>query len=244
MSTGIVRIASRFCGPPGMGNGGYVCGLVAGELAGPVEVTLRLPAPLERELVREEFDEARATLSTPEGELVAEGSVLPSLEVQLPEHASFEAAEAASRGFIGFSRHPYPGCFVCGTHRSESSPGLALFPGAVGDARVAAPFRPARDLCDAAGLLRREQVWAALDCPSWFGYAAFHDDVKGVLLGRLAVAVERRPAADERCVVQGFAFGREGRRILCGSALYGAYGDVLAYARATWVELKPSARAG
>ena len=39
-------IPSRFCGPPASGNGGYVCGRVAGYLDGPVTVTLRRPVPL------------------------------------------------------------------------------------------------------------------------------------------------------------------------------------------------------
>src|SRR5690348_5360283 len=39
-------IPARFCGPPGSGNGGYVCGRIAGYLGGPVTVTLRRPPPL------------------------------------------------------------------------------------------------------------------------------------------------------------------------------------------------------
>ena len=40
----------RFNGPPDSGNGGYSCGLVAGLVGAGVEVTLRSPPPLEREL--------------------------------------------------------------------------------------------------------------------------------------------------------------------------------------------------
>src|SRR5450755_4067922 len=39
-------IPSRFCGPPGSGNGGYVCGRIAAYVDGPVTVTLRRPPPL------------------------------------------------------------------------------------------------------------------------------------------------------------------------------------------------------
>ena len=42
----VPTIDPRFNGPPGSGNGGYTCGLVAGLLGGPAEVTLRLPPPL------------------------------------------------------------------------------------------------------------------------------------------------------------------------------------------------------
>ena len=39
-------IPSRFCGPPGSGNGGYACGRIAAYVNGPVTVTLRRPPPL------------------------------------------------------------------------------------------------------------------------------------------------------------------------------------------------------
>src|SRR5580700_1205792 len=41
-----LTIPSRFCGPPGSGNGGYVCGRIAAYLDGQVTVTLRRPPPL------------------------------------------------------------------------------------------------------------------------------------------------------------------------------------------------------
>lgn len=44
--TGSLVVARRFCGPPDSGNAGYVCGLIAGFLDGPVKVTLRLPPSL------------------------------------------------------------------------------------------------------------------------------------------------------------------------------------------------------
>src|SRR5262249_13197247 len=39
-------IPSRFCGPPGSGNGGYVCGRIAAHVDGPATVTLLRPPPL------------------------------------------------------------------------------------------------------------------------------------------------------------------------------------------------------
>src|SRR5579862_1708206 len=41
-----LTIPSRFCGPPGSGNGGYVCGRIAAYVDGPATVTLRRPSPL------------------------------------------------------------------------------------------------------------------------------------------------------------------------------------------------------
>jgi hypothetical protein len=234
-------IHRRFCGPPGMGNGGYVCGLVARTLGPAAEVTLRAPAPLDTELSLDTEGEG-AILRAPDGTLVAEGERIAPFELAQPEPVSFAQAEQASRGYIGFRKHPYPGCFVCGTERGELGPGLALFPGPVerpGDVQVvAAPFVPAPDLCGEDGLLDSAFVWAALDCPSWFGYASFVEHPPKTLLGRLSVVLAGRPRLGESCVVLGFFLGQEGRRVLCGSALYGEAGACLAYARATWVMLK------
>ena len=45
-----ITIGRRFCGPPNSGNGGYVCGMLARHIAGPAEVALRAPTPLDRPL--------------------------------------------------------------------------------------------------------------------------------------------------------------------------------------------------
>jgi len=241
--TSTLRVEPRFCGPPGTGNGGYVAGRVASVLEGAVEVTLRAPTPLDCDLSLTRTEQG-ASLHSPEGVLLAEATSLTSLEVPLPPPLSFARAQQASARYVGFQHHPYPACFVCGPLRGAAlAPGLALFPGAVelaedAEQRVAAPFVPAPELCDEHGLLRAEYVWAALDCPSWFGYASFLERPPPTLLGRLALSIARRPGTRERCVVQGFALGREGRRIFCGAALFGADETCIAYSRATWVELK------
>ena len=133
-------------------------------------------------------------LRGPDGALLAEGKPT-AFQLALPQPVSFAEAEAARANYIGFREHPYPGCFVCGPARApDFGAGLGLFPGAVsGQQLVAAPWQPARDLCDEHGLARKEFVWAALDCPSWFGHAAFVERVPKILLGRLAVAVLRLP---------------------------------------------------
>lgn len=46
------RADARFCGPPGIANGGWLCGRLASWLpaGSTVEVTLRSPTPVDREL--------------------------------------------------------------------------------------------------------------------------------------------------------------------------------------------------
>src|SRR2546422_611495 len=43
----LLTIPSRFNGPAGVGNGGYVCGRIAAYVDGPATVTLRRPPPLD-----------------------------------------------------------------------------------------------------------------------------------------------------------------------------------------------------
>jgi hypothetical protein len=94
-------------------------------------------------------------------------------------------------------------------------------------------------LVDEEGLLRPEHAWAALDCPSWFGFQCTQPFEGGpVLLGRLAARLDRRPSTGEACVCSGWFLGREGRKIHCASALHSAEGALLAVARATWVVLR------
>lgn len=45
-----LRVAARFCGPPGFANGGFASGSLAALLGGAAEVTLRRPVPLDRSL--------------------------------------------------------------------------------------------------------------------------------------------------------------------------------------------------
>jgi hypothetical protein len=234
MSTRIA-IDRRFCGPPDSANGGYTAGALAAFVRGPAEVTLRAPPPLGAPL---EVDiQADAVALRQGSQLIAEARST-ELELELPAAIDFDRAVRASALYPGFHRHPYPSCFVCGPQRAEGD-GLRLFPGAVeGTAVAAAPWLPGADLCDADGNVEELFVWAALDCPSWWGHAAFAAQTAPILLGRLSARVLSRPRRDERCVVQGWGLSREGRRILCASAVFGEHGDLHAFARATWIEIK------
>ena len=53
----VLTIPSRFNGPAGVGNGGYVCGRIAAYVDGPATVTLRRPPPLDTPLEVERDDE-------------------------------------------------------------------------------------------------------------------------------------------------------------------------------------------
>jgi hypothetical protein len=233
----MVTIARRFCGPSESANGGYACGLAAAELEpwqGPVEVTLRSPPPLDTPLEVERS--AEGAVLRCRGQLVAE-AVRTTLSVEAPAKVSYAAAVEASRSYPWAVGHPYPRCFVCGPERGEGD-GLRIFPGAVaGRELVAAPWIPDESLAGPGGEVRPEVVWAALDCPSWFGLACFHVPEGRPLLGRLAVHVHQRPRAGERCVCVGFQVRSEGRKHHVGSALFSEGGELRALGQATWITL-------
>lgn len=232
-----VTIGARYCGPPQSANGGYTAGLLAKLIDGPCSVTLRAPPPLERPLQLSRSSDDKVALHDGET-LLAEARPM-AIELALPEAVSFEQAERAALDYPGPQRHPYPRCFVCGPDRPRGD-GLALYTGVVeGRSVVAAPWVPTRDLCGDDGLVAGHFIWAALDCPGWFGYSLFEREVAQSLLGRLAVEIRQRPECEQRYVIVGWNLGREGRRIECGSMLLdAAHGDCLAFARSTWVTLK------
>ncbi len=171
-----------------------------------------------------------------DGETVITEGAPASLEIDAPEPASFEDAEAAAKSCWGFLRHPFPTCFVCGPKRAEGD-GLGIFPGRIpGRDIVAAPWTPDASLADKDGQVRPEIVWAALDCPGVFALFTEPPE-RPAVLGRLAAKLLAPVRPGERCVVIGWPLGEDGRKLYSGTALFSADGDLRAVARATWVRL-------
>ena len=227
-----IIIDPTYCGPPDSGNGGYVCGLLASMLAGTVEVTLRRPPPLGKQL-RVEMAKDRITLLD-EAEVVAYAQ-LADLDLETPEPVGREQAVAASRRYLGFSGHPFPTCFVCGPQRAEGN-GLHIFAGRVKEADLfAAPWTPDTSLADEGGWVRPEFVWAALDCPGAF--AIMGDRQRKIVLGRMTARLAQPVRAGEECVVLGWPLGHEGRKFFSGTAVYNEQKELCALAKAVWLEI-------
>ena len=226
-----LTIDPRFRGPRESGNGGYTCGVVAALAGEPAEVTLRLPPPLARPL-RVERRDGRVEVYDGDA-LVAEGR-RADVELEAPAPVGFAAARKAAARYPGFEEHAFPTCFVCGPER-EPGDGLRIFASPVaGRDVVAAPWVPAADLADDGGSVRREVVWAALDCPGAFavGFSGRGE----IVLGRLAARIDRLPRPGERCAVVGWPLGEDGRKLYAGTALFSDGGELYAVARATWIE--------
>ena len=232
-----ITIGSRYNGPPSSGNGGYVCGLLGQRIDGPAQVTLRVPPPLERPLT---LTEDAGTLLLCDGDTVVAEGQAATVEARPPTTVGLDVAADAAQGYPGFTEHLFPTCFVCGPDRSPTD-GLRVFPGPVAGAAVsAAPWTPAEDLADTGGRVLAEVVWAALDCPSYFG------GVSGVpaVLGQLAVEVMGDVLTGEPHVALGWSRGSEGRKHFAAAAVTAADGALLAVSEATWIELRQPPDAG
>jgi hypothetical protein len=229
-----IVIASRFCGPPDSGNGGYACGLTAQGIRGPAEVRLLRPPPLNVPLRLSPLSENKIQLLWGE-EPIAEARPV-SFDLQVPPPISFQEAQEFSKNYLGFKDHQYPTCFVCGPNRKEKD-GLRIFPGrASGKNLLAAPWIPDATLGDAEGWVRPEFLWAALDCPG--GFAAMTDHFPTVLLGTLSADIEAKLHTGDRTVAMAWSMGSEGRKLFVGSALYSEKGKLLAKAKGVWILLK------
>ncbi len=231
-----VVIERRFRGPPASANGGYTSGLVAGALgARTAEVNLRRPPPLDKALVVEADGDGARLLD--DGEVVAEGTRLESVEIELPEPPPFHEAEDADQRSAFYDDHAFPGCFVCGPDRNPGD-GLCIYPGHV-DAHelLACTWTPELELAGADGV-RDEIVWAALDCPS--GIAAHHyaPDEGAMVLARLRGHIDRPIEPAQPHIVVGWSAGRDGRKHHSGTAIYDASGRPCAWADGLWIELK------
>jgi hypothetical protein len=223
-----ITLDHRFRGPLESANGGYACGMLASFVdADAVEVTLRLPPPLDRPL-DVQVDEGAAVLRDAES-IVAEARAA-MLDVEAPAPVSRAAAESASARHVRIGNPVFRECFVCGIR--EDGGGLRIHAGLVEgrEPLQAAPWTP-----EETG---SELVWAAIDCPG--AYAVGIEGRGEIVLGRMTASVLRTPEVGEPCVVTAWPLGEDGRKLYAGTALFTAAGELLALARQTWIEPRPS----
>jgi hypothetical protein len=238
---GTLTIDPRFNGPPDSGNGGYTCGRLAAFVDAPAaEVTLRLPPPVGRTLGVERHDGV-ATLR--DGESVVAEARPVDLPADAPPHVDWDEAASAAEDspFLDEASHPFPTCFVCGPKRADGD-GLRIFAGPAAERDVfAATWTPDTPLAGEDGMLPSELIWAALDCPTSVPVANDPDqpDFRPIVLARLAARILAPVRAGEPHTIVSWPVDFDGRKRHAGAALHDADGELLAVARALWIELKP-----
>lgn len=235
-----VIIKSRFNGPPESGNGGYVCGLLAGMFEGGAEVSLRIPPPLDVELsLSRDGDTAtllRGDVLVGTATAAACDIDVPALPVPLELGINPVDAPDAPGAF-----RPFDSCFVCGEARSHGD-GLCIHSKQVkGHAgMVAAPWKLYDGLARAGGNIDPLYIWSALDCPGYFACAPG----EAALLARLTAEVVAPLKAEGEAAVIAWDMAEpgteKGRKRRCGSAVYGADGTLVAKAEGLWITIDPS----
>ena len=225
-------IPARFNGPANSGNGGYVCGVLAREINGPSEITLRSPPPLETPLT---LSAAGAGVRLVHGETTVAEAQPISFDLAPPPFPGIPAAEAARARYRGLLNHRYPTCFVCGAGRPNKD-GLDLFTGALGEGDVvASTWTPGPDLGGGDGHIAPEFIHAALDCPSYWSLPRAGE--MAALLARLRARVDgEAPRIGETCVVCAWPIQSDGRKHRGGAVLYGSDGRLIARTEALWIE--------
>ncbi|MBI2424240.1 MAG: hypothetical protein HYV27_15520 [Candidatus Hydrogenedentes bacterium] len=232
-----VSIRSQFNGPPGSGNGGYVCGLLGKHFGdAPAEVTLFVPPPLERPLRLLRDGEHLALM---DGEQKVAEAKPAALQLEAPGPPTLAVAEEAVQRYRGFHTHSFPSCFVCGPDRAEGD-GLRIFSGWVpGSDVLAAPWTPGLQFAQADGTVDPAICWAALDCPGAFAiYHATGDAAPTIVLGRMTGRVLASARAGAPHVVISWPLGHEGRKHHAGTAIYTEDHQLLACSRQTWITIK------
>lgn len=234
-------ISAKHCGPPRSGNGGWTAGTLAAMLsdapAPPIEVTLRLPPPLDVAMpVSRSSDSVVAEY---DGRTVAEARVVSDRVLTPVPPVAVSEARAAEASYAGLAHHPFPSCYVCGTDRAD---GLRIFPGLVSrdPARVAATWTPSPSTVGSCDPARASlaNTWASLDCVGgWAGDLA----ERPMVLGRITTRIDSLPEVGSLHVVLGEARGVDGRKVHTASSLYdAATGRLVGLAQHVWFVIDPA----
>ena len=216
-----ITLPHRYRGPLTSANGGYACGRLAAFVdADEVEVTLRLPPPLDRPLRVEQLDGGARLVDG--GAIVAEARPA-RVDADPPAPVSVPDADRARERHLREWTPEFRECYVCGVRDDGLEVRVGLVVGR--EPLHAAPM----------ALLESgpEFVWAAIDCPG--AYAVGAEGRGDIVLGRMTARVDRVPEAGETCVAASWPLGEEGRKLYAGTALFSAEGELLALARQTWI---------
>jgi hypothetical protein len=230
-----VVVARQFRGPPNSGNGGYVCGLLGKEIAGPATVALRALIPLDIALNLGRAGDA-VRLTGRDGTLIAEATASETSLPAPPAAPSLAEAQAAGARCPVIEMPFHPPCFTCSSIR-EDGDGLRVLPGQIDGAlpgHIACVWVPHRSFADSSGSIPAEIVWAALDCPGSLAWIVKSGTGAG-LLGTMTGEVLRLPRAGETTIVTAWPIERNGRKFIAGVALFDAGGALMARGIQIWI---------
>lgn len=227
-----IVVESRFCGVAGMGQGGYLAGLVAGRRNGPFQIDFRNPIPLDAEMSFE--DTAKGVRLVHDGKPIIEAK--PGEPVsRAPEFVPIDEAALARDRAEANSLAIVSTCFSCGTRPDT----LRMHAGPVGDGRFATPYTPPAWVAP-EGTVEPSFVWAPLDCAA--GWSLSWDPPRPrAVTGMLTMEIldDVLPHHDY-VIVADYDGPWKTRTRRAWSALYTADGDLVARSESLWVSLRQS----
>jgi hypothetical protein len=248
-----MRVPARFVGPPGAANGGIAIGLLAcpalrespGTAVARITARLRRPLPVGRDLamsLERDGDRVRVTLGgdavSGDVELIHEGArpPLPDAIARDVESLARIAPPDAPPFWQVTGEHPIPGCFSCGPEHQD---GLRIFPRAVADGVVCAPWTTAAEFAR-DGAIATSVLTSAIDCSSGICMPlAMQRELLQLdqffLLGSLDVRYLRDAPPDRDYRVAARSLRRDGRKFFGLAVLADGDGRACAMAEATWI---------
>lgn len=157
---GTVVIPSTHSGPPGIGHGGYVAGLLTPHVSGAAQVTLRRPAPLNVDL---ELSASETGWAISDASGVIADVTASTLELDIPPIPSLDEARTAEAGSPSrwYEKGVHPTCFGCALFRDDQI-GLAIGVGPVDG-------RDGRKLFAGTALATADGRALAASKQTWFG---------------------------------------------------------------------------
>ena len=228
----VVIIDGHICGLPGIGFGGYVAGLLAGELGVPAKVDFIRPVPLGVELSIELDMTGEARLV--DGDIVFATGHLHETCLDHPDLPTWEAAEKASRAYAAMTDNEHPNCFGCGP-AMPAGRGMRVFTGPIeGNELVAAAWSPSDAFAGPDGELLSVYVWSALDCPGGRARRQFLSSEPAVT-AYLAVQEVAPVRAGKPHLVMGWPIRQDGRKSFVGMAIFDIDGGLCAAGHALWI---------
>ncbi|PJZ55680.1 hypothetical protein [Leptospira barantonii] len=238
-----IEINEKYNGPPKSGNGGYVAGITANRIENnAVVIKIRAPAPLNETLYysRDPSGSGIKLLSKGTNSVIADAKEDSEFYMDVPElnSSSLEGIQNPEQEYLGFHKHPFPTCFVCGPNRNHKD-GMRIFPAKISDQvgfthLHGAFWNPWKDLSGTDGKIRDEIVWAALDCPG--GFAASYVEPTLIVLVKLRGRLLESIFPEVPYAIQAWEIGRNRRQRIAGTAIYRIDDrKCVAYSEALWM---------
>ena len=234
-----LMIESTYCGPPESAHGGVAVGRFAQLVdAGPVEVRLLGPPPLDTPMEARPEPDGAVLVTGPGGDVARVRALSQPLDLAPFDRVAAKEVESAAADYLhdaAENGHAFPTCFACGPDRHDTS-ALRQFSGRASDGEMVARFGVPGE-----GPLPDWLSLAGLDCPS--GHTVFNlaDEPPGVVvLGSMQCQLAAEAHAGVDYQARGRLVSVDGRKLTSEVAMLAPDGTTVAEARAIWIAVDPA----